>query len=125
MIALVCDWGNDLSVGPSGDISVAPIQTEVQQRIVRRLLTNSGDYIWHINYGAGLGSFVGEPYSPMSIEATVLSQLQFETLVAVNPSPTVVCTQSVAGSFSSTALAIQYQVADTSMGGSVVLALDT
>ena len=55
MDALFCPWGGDLSVGPGGDISVAPVEAEVEQRIIRRLLTNTGDYIWHISYGAGLG----------------------------------------------------------------------
>ena len=71
MIALVCEWGGDLSVGPTGDIGVAPVQTEVQQRIIRRLLTNAGDYIWHINFGGGLGSYIGKPYSSALIEGTV------------------------------------------------------
>ena len=123
MIALVCEWEGDLSVGPSGDIGVAPGQTEVQQRIVRRLLTNPGDYIWHASYGAGLGSYVGKPYSPTLIEGTILSQLQREILVAAHPSPTVQTTQSVAGSFSGTAVTVQYQVTGTLTGSSVILGL--
>jgi hypothetical protein len=125
VIALVCEWAGDLSVGPTGDISVAPIETEVQQRIIRRLLTNSGDYIWHTNYGAGLGSYVGEPYSPTFIEGTILSQLQYEVLVTSDPSPIVKTNQSMADSFSSAAVTIQYQVAGTLTGSSVVLGLGT
>ena len=107
MIALVCEWGGDLSVGPTGDIGVAPVQTEVQQRIIRRLLTNAGDYIWHINFGGGLGSYIGKPYSSALIEGTILAQLQYEVLVAANPSPTFQISQSTAGSFSSTALTVR------------------
>jgi phage baseplate assembly protein W len=123
--ALVCDWGGDLLVGSTGDIGVAPIQVEVQQRIVRRLLTNPGEYIWHIAYGAGLGSFVGKPYSPALIEGTVLSQLMYEALIRANPSPTVLTSQSTAGSFSSTSLTIQYQVGGVLTSSSVVLELGT
>ena len=123
MIALACVWGNDLAVGPSGDISVSSTEAEVQQRIVRRLLTNPGDYIWHLNYGAGLGSYVGSPYSPNLIEGTILSQLQNEALVAAAPSPTVNTSKSLAGVLSSATVTIQYQVVGTMMGSSVVLGL--
>jgi len=123
MIAVVCDWGGDLSVGSSGDIAVAPVQIEVQQRLIRRLLTNPGDYIWHTEYGAGLGTFVGEPCSPGLIESTILNQLQHEALVAMNPSPTVLTDQSLTGSFSTTSVTIQYQITGTSAGMSVVVAL--
>jgi hypothetical protein len=123
MIALVCEWGGDLSVGPTGDIGVAPVQTEVQQRIIRRLLTNTGDYLWHVNYGGGFGSYIGKPYSSALIEGTVLAQLQYEVLVATNPSPTFQISQSTTASFSNTALTIQYQVAGTSASDSVVIGL--
>jgi hypothetical protein len=125
MIALVCDWGSDLSVGPGGDIGVAPVQIEIQQRIIRRLLTTPGDYIWHTDYGAGLGSFVGEPCSPELIEGTILNQLQNEALVAVNPPPTIKTDQSLAGSFSTTSVTIQYQISGTPTQMSVVLGIGT
>ena len=121
MIAVVCDWGGDISVGAGGDIAVAPVQIEIQQRLIRRLLTNPGEYIWHTEYGAGLGTFVGEPCSPGLIESTILNQLQHEALVAMSPSPTVQTDQSLAGSFSTTSVTIQYQITGTSTGMSVVL----
>ena len=123
MIAVVCDWGGDISVGAGGDIAVAPVQIEIQQRLIRRLLTNPGEYIWHTEYGAGLGTFVGEPCSPGLIESTILNQLQHEALVAMNPSPTVQTDQSLTGSFSTTSVTIQYQITGTSAGMSVALTL--
>jgi phage baseplate assembly protein W len=123
VIAVVCDWGGDLSVGSGGDIAVAPVQIEIQQRLIRRLLTNPGDYIWHTEYGAGLGTFVGEPCSPGLIESTILNQLQHEALIAMNPSPTVQTDQTLSGSFSTTSVTIQYQITGTSAGMSVVLPL--
>jgi phage baseplate assembly protein W len=123
VIAVVCDWGGDLSVGPGGDIGVAPVEIEIQQRLTRRLLTTPGEYIWHTEYGAGLGTFVGEPCSPGLIESTILNQLQHEALVAMNPSPTVQTDQSLAGSISTTSVTIQYQVSGTAVGMSVVLPL--
>jgi len=123
VITVSCDWGADLSVGPSGDISVTPVHANVQQRVVRRLLTNPGDYIWHTNYGAGLGGYVGNPYSPSYIESAILNQLQLETLVAATPTPTVQVNQSLTGAFSTTSVTIQFQIAGTSIDNSVVLGL--
>jgi hypothetical protein len=125
MLAVVCEWEGDLSVGPSGDIGVAVVQVEVQRRLIRRLLTNSGEYIWHIGYGAGLGSYVGETYSSALIEGTILSQLQYEALVVTHPLPTVTVGQSVAGSFPIVAVTVRYQVAGTFNENSVVLELGT
>jgi hypothetical protein len=125
MIALVCDWGGDLSVGPSGDIAVSPIQLETQQRIVRRLLTNPGNYIWHTSYGAGLGGYVGVPYSSNTIENTILDQLLNEHLVVTSPPPSVEISQSSGGVFSTTSVTIQYQVVGMFTGSSVTLGLGT
>jgi hypothetical protein len=125
VITIVCNWGADLSVGPNGDINVSPVQANVQQRVVRRLLTNPGDYIWHTNYGAGLGGYVGQPYSPSYIEGAILNQLQLESLVAGTPAPTVQINQSSTGPFSTISVNVQYQVAGTSTGNSVVLDLGT
>jgi hypothetical protein len=125
LITIVCDWGTDLSVGPSGDINVTPVQSNVQQRLVRRLLTNTGDYIWHTNYGAGLGGYVGQPYSPANIEGAIVNQLQLEPLLAATPAPTVQINQSATGPFASISVTVQYQIAGTSTENSVVLDIGT
>lgn len=121
MIAIICEWCGDLSVGPSGDIAVASIESNAQQRVIRRLLTNAGDYIWHTDYGAGLGSYVGRTYSPSSIEATILNQLQLEPVVDSIPVPTVQINQSIAGSFSSISVTVQYQIAGTPTADFVIM----
>jgi hypothetical protein len=123
VITIVCDWGGDLSIGPSGDIGVSQVQTNVQQRVIRRLLTNPGDYIWHIDYGAGLGSYVGEPYSPTFIEGTILNQLQHEALVATTPAPTIETDQLGPSSSSASSIKVQYQVAGTAVSQSVFFGL--
>jgi hypothetical protein len=125
MITIVCDWGGDLSVGSGGDINVTPVQANVQQRVVRRLLTNPGGYIWHTDYGAGLGGYVGEPYSPGNIEGVILNQLQLEPLVAATPAPIMQINQSAAGPASTTNVMVQYQIVGTTTGNSVVLDLGT
>jgi hypothetical protein len=123
MIALICDWGGDLSVGPSGDIAVSPVQSEIQQRIVRRLLTNSGDYIWHATYGASLGRYVGIPFSSSVVENTILNQLLYESLVVATPPPTVQINQSQGGVFSKTSVAVQYQTVGMTTASSVAFGL--
>ena len=82
-------WGSDLSFGPTGDIAVATGSSLGQQRVLRRLLTNSLDYIWHIEYGAGLAKFVGEPVTAIQIRALIRSQVFKESAVAQTPDPTV------------------------------------
>jgi len=124
MISILCDWGGDLSVGPGGDINVAPPEVELPQRICRRLLTNSGDYIWHTGYGAGLGSYVGKPYSQGAVESTILSHLQFEQLVNRNPAPTVIAADSASGAFSVVSVTVNYSTPGSSVENSLMLGLN-
>jgi hypothetical protein len=125
VIAITCRWGEDLSVGASGDIGFALVQAEVQQRLVRRLLTNPGEYVWHVDYGAGLGGYVGERYSPGLIEGAVLNGLQLEALVAGTPAPLVQTSLSVTGPFSTISVAVQYQVVGASTQDFIALNLGT
>jgi phage baseplate assembly protein W len=53
------------------------------------LLTNPGDYLWDLDYGGGLGRFVGTPVDPATIEAVVRLQLGLETAIARTPAPQV------------------------------------
>src|SRR6201999_2397048 len=64
----------------------------INQRICRRLLTNPGDYIWNLNYGGGLGQFLGVPANNADIEAVILNQLHLETAVPTTPTPQVTTT---------------------------------
>jgi hypothetical protein len=82
-------WGGDLQVNAAGDVAVASDLDLSQQRILRRLLTNLQDYIWQPDYGAGLGSFVGQPASEPIIEATIRNQMLLEPTVLQMPPPTV------------------------------------
>lgn len=83
------EWGTDLVAGSSGDLALSTGSDTVNQRVFRRLLTNSGDYIWNLNYGGGLGQFVGTPANPADIEAVVRTQLALETAVPTTPAPQV------------------------------------
>jgi hypothetical protein len=85
-------WGGDLVVGNGGDLALAAGSDAVSQRVCRRLLTNAGDYIWNLDYGGGLGQFVGLATKAADIEAVILNQLLLETSVPTTPAPQVTTT---------------------------------
>jgi hypothetical protein len=116
-------WGNDLVASPTGDLATVSGTLRGQQRVLRRLLTNSstvdangntipGDYIWEPNYGAGLPSFLGQPIDTQKIQAVILSQMLLEEAVAPTPAPLVVVTQTAADNTAFT-VSISYNDADT------------
>jgi phage baseplate assembly protein W len=90
-------WDSDLNVAVSGDLlSVGePIRSE--QRLVRRLLTPPGSYIWHQKYGAGLAQYIGRPTAAATITAIVRAQLKRESAVASTPAPKIAVTANANG----------------------------
>ena len=82
-------WRGDLGLGPSGDLVVVTSSELTQQKILRRLLTAPGEYLWSLNYGAGLGQLVGKPIDIRAVEAVVRFQLKHEGSVASSPAPQV------------------------------------
>jgi hypothetical protein len=103
-------FGGDLAVGPTGDIGCAVGSEMVQQRLLRRLLTNPGDYIWNPEYGAGLGQFLGQPADTDRIEAAIRGQVLREAAVARQPEPEIAVAADLAGSVS---VQIRYAEADS------------
>ncbi len=89
MYDLFLEWGADLVVGSGGDIALTSNPNMISQRVCRRLLTNPGDYLWNLGYGAGLAQFIGEPARSSKIEAVISSQLLLETAVPTSPAPQV------------------------------------
>lgn len=87
-------WGNDLSFSPSGDLAVSDIPEVTTQRVLRRLLTNKNDYLWHLKYGAGLPAMVGQPVNVNAIRAIILGQMLREAGVAQIPPPQVTVSSS-------------------------------
>ena len=83
------EWGSDLAVSSGGDLALSTGSDVVSQRVCRRLLTNTGDYLWNLDYGGGLGQFVGMPANPADIEAIVRTQLALETAVPTTPTPQI------------------------------------
>lgn len=89
MLDLAHEWATDIAVNSTGDIALASGSDVTTQRVYRRLLTNPGDYLWNLDYGAGLAQFVGLPANPSDIEAVIRDQLGLESAVATVPAPQV------------------------------------
>lgn len=89
MADLSLRFGGDLAIGPTGDLAFAETQVLTQQRVLRRLLTNPGDYIWQLGYGAGLGRFIGQPGVPDLISGVIRTQMLLEPEVMQSPAPAV------------------------------------
>jgi phage baseplate assembly protein W len=102
-------WGSDLVAGPintaagvvnsTGDLLTVggtdleqSGQGKTVQRLLRRLLTNPGEYMWQPGYGAGLGRFLGQPISVPVITAVIRSQIFLEAAVAQSPAPVITVT---------------------------------
>lgn len=103
MADLYLDFGTDLNFAPGGDLQVADGAALTNQRLARRFFTSpqqrdaagnvvtKGDYIFHPDYGAGLGQFVdslGNATSQRKIELLMAGQTRLEPAVAPLPLPT-------------------------------------
>lgn len=85
-------FGGDLGFSASGDLAVASADEQVRQRLLRRLLTNPGDYLWQPDYGAGLAQFIGKPATVAAVTTLIRAQLALETAVAASPAPEIAVT---------------------------------
>ncbi|WP_137010157.1 phage tail protein [Aquitalea aquatilis] len=92
--------GGDLSLSPTGGLSTVSGVTRGKQRILRRLLTNPGDYIYEPTYGAGLGRYVGALVNIPQVTALIRGQLQMEACVAQSPAPVISVSQPTPGTLS-------------------------
>ncbi len=81
--------GGDLSVSPSGDLRPVNGTERGKQRVLRRLLTNPGDYIFHPDYGAGLGALVGQNVNIGEWTTLIKGQMLLESCVATSPAPVI------------------------------------
>lgn len=100
-LTALCDvghfWGSDVQLGPTGDLARATRADRSKQRVLRRLLTNPGDYIWHPTYGAGLPAKIGQNADPAEIGSLIRTQMGLEPSVAQTPEPTVAVTPILNG----------------------------
>lgn len=105
-------FGGDLQISASGDLLLAGGPEVTLQRVLRRLLTNPGDYLWQLEYGAGLRQMVGQNPSLTGIQNIIRSQIFQEETVAPAPEPVITATQDAAGNVTAF---IQYMDAVTGL----------
>lgn len=104
--------GNDLAIAVDGDLQNVTNPEEGQQRVLRRLLTNPGDYFWHPDYGAGLARYIGQPEVKGQIIGTIRKQMRLEQAVVQNPPPNITVNLNVNGEV---VASIQYVDADSKL----------
>lgn len=100
-------WGEDIGVSNTGDIALVGGDDRGQQRILRRLMTNPGDYVFQTNYGAGVLQAIGSPEDKGKLVATIRAQVLLEDSVAPIPAPTTTV-QAAGADFSSLAISVSY-----------------
>lgn len=86
-----CNWGEDI-VPSAGDLGTVYGAERSKQRVLRRLLTNPGGYIWEPTYGAGLPAFIGQARSTDNfdqIKSLILSNMLLEDSVSKSPPPKI------------------------------------
>lgn len=110
-------WGGDLALGQSGDLATSEGPQGGTERVLRRLLTNRGAYLWHLRYGAGLARYVGTPTAAATIEAVARQQLFLDGAVSREPAPAIDISSDGAGS-----LFLQIRYADAATAQPRVLA---
>lgn len=81
--------GSDLNLSITGGLQLVDGTMKGQQRVLRRLLTNPGEYMFHPNYGAGLGALVGSVSDVAKITALIRGQILLEQAVARVPAPEI------------------------------------
>ena len=90
-------FGQDLVLGATGDLLLVSGPVQTQQRVMRRLFTNQGAYLWHLAYGAGLPARVGRKANAAVIAGVIRSQIFMESSIAASPAPTVTLSVTVGG----------------------------
>lgn len=90
-------WGSDLVLSGSGDLSRVDTAERSRERVLRRLLTNPGDYTYHPEYGGGLPAKIGSKLNAAEIAAIVRRQMRLEASVSQDPQPQIVVTEIVGG----------------------------
>ena len=94
--------GQDLQLSATGDLAMVDGDAQTQQRVLHRLLTSMGTYIWQLSYGASLPALVGSVASRQQIAAIIRAQMAYESSVAPSPEPQVVLTSGTITEVSAT-----------------------
>lgn len=92
-------WGSDLVASANGDLLTSDSVQLSQEMVLRRLLTNPGDYIWHPDYGAGLPAMIGLPIDVAKVTSIIQSQMFLEASVVQAPAPVITVSSIPNGMF--------------------------
>lgn len=122
LIDLYHYFGTDLAASNTGDLLTVTAITRGQQRVLRRLLTNPGDYIFQPEYGAGLGRWIGATADLAAMRALIRGQMLLEPSVAAQPEPDVSVLPIANQAGGGFAVAISY--VDAPSGEPVILSFD-
>ena len=112
-------WSGDFGVTATGDLAIVDGPALGTERVLRRLMTNPGDYIWNPRYGAGLAQYIGQPINPAGIQALILAQMQLEAAVAASPEPVIAVQSDAAGR-----LFVQIRYADATTAQTAALTIN-
>ena len=110
--------GEDLQLAGTGDLAVVTADQETRQRVLHRLLTGAGTYIWQLAYGAGLPGLIGTVASQQQIAAIIRAQMAYEPAVSATPEPQVVLSNGPLG-----VVLAEITYTDALSGGSQTLTL--
>lgn len=113
-------WGADVTLSNTQDLLTVSGVAMGQQRVLRRLLTNQGDYLFDPTYGAGLPSYVGQTADIAKITALITSQILLEPAVSPSPAP-VITVAAAASDTDASALSISVQYTDRPSGRDTTL----
>jgi hypothetical protein len=82
-------WGGDIFASPTGDLLRVTRAERSKERVLRRLLTNPGEMLFHPEYGAGIPQRVGSTTDPDEITGIIRTQMALEASVSQNPPPSI------------------------------------
>jgi len=102
-------FGNDLQASANGDLLTSDSVQLSQEMVLRRLLTNPGDYIWHPDYGAGLPAMIGKPIDVATVTSIIQAQMFLAASVVRSPPPDITVSSIPNGMF----VEIEYIEADS------------
>lgn len=83
-------WGGDIQLSATGDLLTVDGVTETNQRILRGLMTSTGEYYYHTTYGAGIGKHVGDALTTQdysAIQANIRGLVLSDPDVSPSPAP--------------------------------------
>jgi hypothetical protein len=87
---IYCNWQQDLGVAANGDLRAVDGMTRGRQRIIRRLMTILGEYLWHTDYGASVPARIGDTLDMALIKSVISSQIFLEDSVACSPQKQII-----------------------------------